>query len=599
MSGSTSIEYAPNFQALSLFRVCFAIYLLVAFATAAPFYREFYTQTGLTPLSTLAADRGIAGITSLLPLLRFVDGSGLALLVPIAYPASLIALAIGYRTRWACGVAFVLNCYLFWRNPLLVSGAEILARLLLLWCLFLPINRYWSVDAALDTEPRRRAYPALPFVALRLQISSLYFFSALFKMEGDAWRHGFALSWTLQDTLYGATPAGLFFVQHLDGLVIAANYAVIAFQFSFPYLIYSPWRNDLTRAIAIAGSAVMHLSFIFFLRIGGFPYLCLIMLILLVPDRWVDRVLRRRRERLGSVSLFYEPGCAFCEKVSRLLREFVLAPTTQLLPASADPAALRLLTEANSWVVRDPRGESHIKWRAMAYVLRQNPATFVLGWLTDLSSARRLTERGYDFIGAQRPLLGKITRVLLPLRSDRALGRGLLALNGTLAGLALLCNVMSLDQWTIDRNRQEIHASTYQGARAWLAEIFAAAQVRQVWALFAPIPVHWDWRFRFAAQDAGGVPTDLAPRLPFLAASADGAVRFRHLYWAQYLARFDLFSDEDWTSFGRYLCARADAPASVSLSVTMTPLTYPLAEGLGVSTERQFACMAAPANGQP
>ena len=433
MSGSRSIEYSPNFQALSLFRICFAVYLLATFATAAPFYDVFYTQAGIMPLATLDADRGIAGVATLLPLLRLADALGFAAIVPVAYPLSLVAVLLGYRTRWACGLAFVLNCYLFWRNPLLVSGAEILARLLLLWCLFLPLNRYWSIDAALDTEPRRRAYPALPFFALRLQISSLYFFSSLFKLEGDAWRHGFALIWTLQDTLYGATPAGLFFVQHFPGLITAVNYAVIAFQFSFPYLIYSPWRNELTRAVAIAGSMMMHVSFIFFLRIGGFPYLCLIMLILLVPDRWIDRVLRRRRERLGRVTIFYEPGCAFCEKVSRLLREFLLAPTTQLLPASADPSALRLLSESKSWVVRDPGGQVHLKWRAMAYVMRQNGLTAPLAWVTDLPALRRPMERCYDFVGAHRQRLGRITALVLPLRSDDSIGRVALALNGSLA----------------------------------------------------------------------------------------------------------------------------------------------------------------------
>jgi hypothetical protein len=137
---------------------------------------------------------------------------------------------------------------------------------------------------ARDPETRRRAWPALPFIAMRLQLSALYFFSGLFKLEGAPWRDGTALNGILQDTLFSASPAGLFFVAQFPVLPIAVNYLVIAFQLSFPYLIYSPWRNELTRGIALIGSAAMHLSFIVFLSIGGFPYLCLIMLILLVPD---------------------------------------------------------------------------------------------------------------------------------------------------------------------------------------------------------------------------------------------------------------------------------------------------------------------------
>ena len=81
----------------------------------------------------------------------------------------------------------LLNSYLYWRNVYVVSGAEDLARLLLIWCLFLPLNRYWSVDAALDPQSRERPYPVLPFVALRLQIVSLYVFSGLFKLAGARW----------------------------------------------------------------------------------------------------------------------------------------------------------------------------------------------------------------------------------------------------------------------------------------------------------------------------------------------------------------------------------------------------------------------------
>src|SRR5262249_58336021 len=117
-------------------------------------------------------------------------------------------------------------------------------------------------------------------------------------------------------------------------------------------LIYSPWCHDLTRGFALSGFAAMHLSFIVLLNIGGFPFICLAVLILLVPDRWWDRLLEERRARLAKVAIFYEPDCGFCERVSLLLREFLLSPTATVAPASVDPEALRLLTAHNSWVVR-------------------------------------------------------------------------------------------------------------------------------------------------------------------------------------------------------------------------------------------------------
>ena len=544
------LEYAPNFQALSLFRLCLALYLLVQFAGLLPFYSDFYSDVGILPLSVLAGDRAIAGIDSLLPLLRVAQAAGITIVLPILYPLSLLALAIDYRTRWACAFALVFNSYLFWRNPYLDSGAEILARLLLLWSLFLPLNRYWSVDAALDPAPRRRDYPALPFFALRLQISALYFFSALFKLEGAPWRNGYALSWTLQDDLFGAMPAGSFAVAHFSALLPVVNYLVIGFQLAFPYLIYSPWRNELTRGVAIAGSAAMHLSFVVFLQIGGFPYLCLIMLLLLVPDRWLDHAFAPRRARLARVAIYYEPGCGFCEKVALLLRELLLSPTIAVRPAAADAAALRLLTEHQSWVVYDEHGTPHLKWRAVAYVLRQNPLAAPIGWLTDVPAVRPAMLRCYDAIGAHRRSLGALTRFILPFHSDRLPGRAILALNGALAALALVANVISLDQWSAASPRPEMHTSSADRLRAGIDEFLAVAQIRQAWALFSPVPTHWIWRFDFRGVDVRGARIDLAAALPFVAADTAGHVVFRRALWAKYFSRFDLLTENVWQALG-------------------------------------------------
>jgi Vitamin K-dependent gamma-carboxylase len=587
------IEYSPNLQALSAFRILFAGYLLVHFVNMLPYYDDFYGAAGTMPLAALATDNRISGVVSLLPLVRFLDAMGIGTIVPIAFPLSLVALAAGYRTRWACGVALTFAAYLYWRNPLAATGAEVLARLLLLWCLFLPINRYWSVDAALDRLPRRRDWPALPFFAIRLQIASLYFFSALFKLEGEPWQKGYALIWALQDTVFAATPAGLFFVEHAPGVITVVNYLVIAFQLSFAYLIYSPWRNGLTRAIAIAGSALMHLSFIVFLSIGGFPYLCLIMLTLLVPDAWIDRLLRRRRDRLRGLAIYYEPGCAFCEKVALLLREFLLAPDVKVEPASADPAALQLLTQYRSWVVIDPTGKAYLKWRAMAYVLAQCPLTAPLGWFTDLAGLRPVMARLYDCIGAHRDALGKVTRVVLPFRSDRPVGRFALTLNAALATLALLCNVVSLDQWTLDRPQQGIHFANYDGVHNGIEELFAVAQVRQDWSLFSPIPTHFYWSFEFSAIDAAGRATDVTSAMPFFTASENGRVRPNHIYWALYFGRSQYFSESEWTALGAYSCraaARADKPAAaIDITIGRVPVPNPL---LGSATEehRRLSC---------
>ena len=85
-------------------------------------------------------------------------------------------------------------------------------------------------------------------------------------------------------------------------------------------LVYSPVFNPLTRAAAIAGAAIMHLSFILFMRVGLFPYICLIYLVLLVPDEWWLPLADKRRMLVG-------------QSWSRLITRFLPSQTESSQPA--------------------------------------------------------------------------------------------------------------------------------------------------------------------------------------------------------------------------------------------------------------------------
>src|ERR1700730_9169830 len=283
--------FAYNFQALSVFRIYYSAYLFVHFCFHdVNFFNEFYTDNGILPITVLE-NEPLAGLRFISPALRGLESAGPHAVFPVLFPVAVIAFGIGYWTRLSNAIVFALQSYLFWRNPYVRNGAEYLSHLLLLWCLFLPMDRYWSVDAALDPQPRDRAFPVLPFLAMRLQISSLYVFAGMIKLASPEWIDGVAVIWSLKDNVFGAQPASLFLVKNFPVLLYATDYFVIAFQLIFPLLIYCPWHNSLIRAAALIVAALTHLGFILCLSIGGFPYLCLIMLVLLIPDVWIERAL--------------------------------------------------------------------------------------------------------------------------------------------------------------------------------------------------------------------------------------------------------------------------------------------------------------------
>jgi hypothetical protein len=566
MSNVESV-FDQNFKSLALFRVVFSIYLLAEFLSySGCCFWDFYGETGISPIAALAANaRTIADVLGY-QVARVFELSRLSFVFPFLYPAAVVAFGIGYKTRWSNAIVFVLHTYLFVRSPHIVYGADVLAHLMLIWCLFLPLSRYWSIDAALDSAPRDRPYPSLPFAAIKVQASSIYVFPALIKLAGGPWRGGYALIWALSDDMFGGTSPGLFLVHNAPELLYFLNYAVILFQLSFPLLVFSPWRNHLTRAIALLCAAAMHISFIFCLNIGAFPYISLTILLLYVPDAWLDRLLMGRRARLERIAIYYEPGCGFCHKIVLLLRELFLQPEVSVFPASVDPAMLELLKEKQSWIIRGPDGDCHFKWGGITYLVKQNWQLLPLVWLMDSPLLARRLERLYDLIGRSRRPLGTITEVLLPLRSDRGIGRAALILCGFLALLALASNVNSLLR--IDEHEEDA-PSTYLDPVDDLARIF---QVSQHWYLFAPVPSHFQRRFEVLAHMKDGSAKDLMSMLPSppFRASA-GGFDFAHHRWLKYLTQADTFTDTEWSALGRYLCHRAQQQ-SIDLARTRSAI---------------------------
>lgn len=582
-----------NYRALSLFRIVFSVYLLTEFASLGAQFSDFFGESSVLPVSALAAAKSDAG-TAIRQLMALLDRPPLPTLLRILYPLAILCFGLGYRTRYANAAVLLLNSYFYWRNPYVVYGADILARLMLLWCLFLPMSRYWSFDAALDTAPRTQNYPALPFLAIRAQVCSVYGFAALAKLSGGPWREGYALIWALSDNMFGGTPAGLYLVAHFSPALIVANYLIIVFQLAFTLLIFCPWRNHAMRGIAIFSAALMHISFIFCLNIGSFPYLSLAILLPLVPDAWLERLSGPRWARLKDVRLYYEPGCRFCEKTSLLLREFLLAPVVAVLPASADARAFQLFDQNRSWVVRGHDGVPYLKWHGVAYVLQQRTLLAPLGMLMELPALARPLERFYDLIGRNRRLLGSVTEVLLPFRAERPVGKFVLTICGFLALLGLASNIHSIAR--ISENKE---ASAGPSFADLLLETATALQVAQRWYLFAPVPTHYQRSYELIAFAADGVGSNLVELLAapvFRARANGGGIAFASHRWMKYFTYLGSLSDDEWHAFGQYLCRRirnevrdGAAIRRIELKLSAQPVAY--ARGDRESAmERFFDC---------
>jgi HTTM domain len=116
-----------------------------------------------------------------------------ALVVALFAIAAVFALllALGWRTRLATFVSWLLLTSLQYRNPALVFGGDVMLRMLLFWGLFLPLGARWSLEAR-RRPPAADSFVSVASLALVVQIALVYVCSAL-NRTGPTWWDGRAL----------------------------------------------------------------------------------------------------------------------------------------------------------------------------------------------------------------------------------------------------------------------------------------------------------------------------------------------------------------------------------------------------------------------
>ena len=292
--------FAIDPRALAAFRIALGALLLVDLCLRASDLSAMYTDEGMFSRATVCRYYGIWNWS-------FHFGSGSA-----SYQAALFAFAallsvlflVGFETRLATAATWLMLISLHNRVPLVLSGADNLARLLLFWGMFLPLGRVWSVDAWLAG---RRGIPrasgpvlSVATAAILLQVAFVYLFSAVFKLNAD-WFQGKAVAATLRDGFYG-TPLGAAFLE-LPRVLAALTVGILVLEWLCPFLLFSPVRTGRVRLWTLGILASMHLGIALILNVGLFPAVSLSALLLFLPPCFWDRLSSRARAAAPDASV--------------------------------------------------------------------------------------------------------------------------------------------------------------------------------------------------------------------------------------------------------------------------------------------------------
>lgn len=213
----------------------------------------------------------------------------LIFLVHLLFSAMLCA---GYKTRLATIACWFLTVSLFNRAPQISFGGDEVMRALLLWGMFLPLGRRFSVDQVNNAgkPPLGDRVVSWAGAALIIQIIIIYLVNGFGKND-PAWNTDFtALYYFFNDTV--AKAPAKFLLNFPDMLMVLTGLALYLERFATLLLLLP--NVAVFRTAAIVLFVVFHLCIDVTMKVGWFSWIMIIYWLGLIPSEcWRGKIAAR------------------------------------------------------------------------------------------------------------------------------------------------------------------------------------------------------------------------------------------------------------------------------------------------------------------
>ena len=285
-----------DLRSLALLRITLGVILLVDLASRARLLTTNYTDAGAHPREVVLVYRA----PGTLPSLHLLAGSTraeIALFVAAAVAAAL--LTVGWRTRLATFVSWLLLDSLHSRNLMVLDGGDYLLRFLLFWAIFLPLGAWGALDARRQPPPPRATVCSPASAALLLQVAGMFFITGLLK-TGPEWSDGTAISYAIARKWW-ILPFGKWLLAH-PPLPQLLTPTVRGIEMLAPLLLFVPVFTAPLRGLAILALSGLLAGLGLGLWLNLFPFIAGAGLLPFVPPLawdWLARRFELLRVRTG------------------------------------------------------------------------------------------------------------------------------------------------------------------------------------------------------------------------------------------------------------------------------------------------------------
>lgn len=185
------------------------------------------------------------------------------------YILTSIFVMIGFKTRIATIINFILLVSIQNRNYAILNSGDTLMRCMLFLMMFAPTYVKYSVDAYLRNKldlPYNSEVCILPIRLMQLQFSLVYLATTLFKLKGIDWVDGTAVYYTSR--LVNFQRVVLPFVFDYPALIKFSTWSALFIEFAMGSLV---WIKELRVWVLLAG-IFLHLAIEVSMSIGFFEW---------------------------------------------------------------------------------------------------------------------------------------------------------------------------------------------------------------------------------------------------------------------------------------------------------------------------------------
>ena len=406
-------------RTLGFGRIFLALVLIGDLLRRIPWLRDFYSNAGLIPNHTVLWRPPFPRVFSVFFMASLPEES--ALLFGVCFFVFFCFL-IGYRTRLFQVLSFVMTTSLHNRILFAENWGGVAIGALMVWTMFLPLGRRFSVDAVLASlrarpeetpadlaagvsPPDDRPAASLAVLGLLLQIAVIYWFNFVHK-SGPTWRHGTAIYYVLHQERI-VTSLAVWVRAHAPfALLKLLTHSTLVIEAAAPVLILTPILWRWTRPLAVVLLVGMHTSIAMLVNLGIFSAAMIAYDPFLLTDaqwRWFGRLVPKRgRAR----TVFYDADCGVCYLIVRVLarldvhRRLRWLPNrdTAALPAGVEPALL----ERTMLVVDPARDRRWTRADGLAEILGALPFGRLWAWPLRLPGLGALAGWAYDSFARNR-----------------------------------------------------------------------------------------------------------------------------------------------------------------------------------------------------